>query len=826
MAVVKRYNTNRFFFSDRIMEKMRSIFENSITVVEAPTGFGKTSSVRNVLDGAEEIVTWITIENEDNTLFYTELCNRIGIVSAKIASELKNIGCPQDEETVKKIVKIISEVEFYDNYIYVFDNFQYISDNFLMSLILKISNIIQKNVKIVILTQNIKSEELLEMVDNGLVNYIGKNTLEFTPKEIQMYFRECGIKLNEEEVDYLFKYTEGWISAIYLQLLHYSANNKFEIDAGIDKLVCMAIWDKLTIEQQDFLISLSIYDSFSLKQAIFISDKDLESEEIKKLLSSNSFLRYDSVERKYYVHAILKYFLITEFDKLDIVVKRSIYERAARWYEENENYYQALLYYYNIKKYDNIYYMNISLEDLLTNLLRKNKEMFLKIVSEVSFDAKEKNIRSSIIFAFCLFMYNEKDYFENECEKIEEIINNSRFIREVEREAFLGDLFFVKSFLYYNDINKMFELCKKSYDYRKSPSSIYTKKLNLLFKNPSVLASFHFKPGESKNEIAKIEEFMILYYKITSGDSKGLEAVMKAEILYNNGNFKDSQMLCQKALYMAETRQQIHIYICTMFLMARMAIFEGDFDNFKYICKTIRNKNNSYQDLENTITVELLEGWLYMIIEKYDNIPGWLKNEKLIEEKSSTFTLAFANVVYAKYLILNKEYMKFLGISGQMLGSTRIYNNVFYEIYLYLYIAIANNNIGNKMKAIKFVKEAIEISYRDEFYMPFVENYNMISELAVQITDNDKYSNFMSDVKNIYRRYERNYKNILNKYKDEIDYGLTNRELQIARLAAKRFTNKEIADQLYIAVATVKSNLKTIFAKLNINSRSELQKFF
>ena len=67
---------------------------------------------------------------------------------------------------------------------------------------------------------------------------------------------------------------------------------------------------------------------------------------------------------------------------------------------------------------------------------------------------------------------------------------------------------------------------------------------------------------------------------------------------------------------------------------------------------------------------------------------------------------------------------------------------------------------------------------------------------------------------------------IMSDYREDKDYGLTNRELQIAKLAAKRFTNKEIADQLYIAVGTVKSTLKTIFGKLHITSRGELKDFF
>lgn len=83
---------------------------------------------------------------------------------------------------------------------------------------------------------------------------------------------------------------------------------------------------------------------------------------------------------------------------------------------------------------------------------------------------------------------------------------------------------------------------------------------------------------------------MIYYYKLTAGNSKGLEAVMRAEILFNQGNFQDAELLCQKALYMAETRGQVSVYICTMFLMVRISGFQGDYDNIKYNFQSIRKK--------------------------------------------------------------------------------------------------------------------------------------------------------------------------------------------------------------------------------------------
>src|SRR5215470_4981498 len=54
------------------------------------------------------------------------------------------------------------------------------------------------------------------------------------------------------------------------------------------------------------------------------------------------------------------------------------------------------------------------------------------------------------------------------------------------------------------------------------------------------------------------------------------------------------------------------------------------------------------------------------------------------------------------------------------------------------------------------------------------------------------------------------------------DHSLTTREVEIAQLVARGFTNRQIAAQLVIATGTADRHIANILTKLSFHSRSEI----
>ncbi len=826
MAIVKKFDPKQVYISKRLENRLKSIYDYPVTIVEAPTGYGKTTAIREYLKGEGKNYVWFTVDSADKERVFSEFCDKIKTINESVAHKIRTIGYPCDGTMCKQIVEAISGISFHEPTAFIIDNYNLVADKFLNDILKELSSVLNTNSYVICITQVITSNITFEMVLNKAMNYIGKSDFELDREDISLYFKQCGIKLEDNESDFLYQYTEGWISALYLQMLSYNASNSFEPTVNIENLLGKAIWNNLDRVAQEFLIEMSIFNSFTLRQCIYIANGVLSEERVESILKESGLIKYDPKEGKYFIHSILKYFLESEFDKLEILFKKKILNKAGDWYRDNECYREALEFYYQTKNYEAMLSMEHS-TDILYDLNENaaSKDLFLGMATNLSYDLKKKYIISYLPYVFFMFLNNQRDYYKRECETIKSIIDDFEGPLP-EKENLQGEYQVLLAYTFFNDLVKMNECFVKAYELLKRPSIVLSAKSSFAFGNPSPLALYHSKVGDLSKTITKLETLMPAYYKITDGKSKGIEALMRAEMLLNQGEFDDALKLCEKTIYMSSSREQVAIYIGGLLAMCRICLMRGEVEQLKQhmdnILSVIEEKNR--YDLLHVC--DLCIGYVNVSINDLENIPSWLTDFVTIEENTSILNLGFANVVYGKYLMAKGEYDSLSAISGQMLKISGIFKNILYEIYTLIFIAVVKYNMGNREKAKEIIIEAIDLAMKDNIYIPFVESYSYINSLLSEILVNNAYSKFCENVNNISKKCVRGLKTSEKASSSEKKYGLTKRETEVAKLAAQRMSNKEIADVLFIAESTVKSNLKVIFSKLGVNSRNDLKKYF
>ena len=144
-------------------------------------------------------------------------------------------------------------------------------------------------------------------------------------------------------------------------------------------------------------------------------------------------------------------------------------------------------------------------------------------------------------------------------------------------------------------------------------------------------------------------------------------------------------------------------------------------------------------------------------------------------------------------------------------------------------------------------------SFSRSFYISDLKNSNYYSDLLERLQVTYPNSNYTQQYKDDLNRDRITHKNktidttvvslvvllifsiIVNIYlirkkrkrKSKIDYKevLSPQELKVFDLMIQGLSNKEIADQLFISISTVKSHINNLYAKLSISSRGELSLF-
>lgn len=807
------FRSKELYFPERLRQLMGVFERYPLILIEAPMGYGKTTFVRESLQQVEGQVLWLKNRTSDLKVFWIEFCRQLGQIDEMRAEKLSALGFPRDSSEQNEATQLIEAMGLKKKVYIVIDDYHLVANKelnvFFERLVLEELN----DIVFVLIGRYSGMEAIDELKLKAYALHVKKDAFEFSPEEIKSYFQLCGIRIGGAKAEDLFSLTEGWISALYLILLDYVENDGFGITKDIGKLIENAIYAHFSEDLKKLMLSLCLFDSFTLKQAEFMVGSGDVDHLLSEVIAKNGFVTYDSLNRTYQIHRIFADFLQEEMEKKGLEIE--LFRKAAHWYLQIGSFNEAFEYFYRCEDYEPVLktfnkQSNYSYDQVLV----------LRCCRECPDDLMAKYPFALLVLAFELYTYNEMELFSHICEKFTMILQENASLTEDERDQLMGEFELLLSFTQYNDVRLMAPHFTKASELLNEPSQLLPQNGIWTFGAPSILYMFYRESGKLEASLKALEEVLPLYSNATNGNANAGEFAMKAEVCLSRGDLENALITCHQGLYRAAAKNQISNTVCIRFVMARIALMKGQYIEVLEQFDKMRKEVDLSREYLLHHSIEICEGYLYALHGKLNKIPLWLQEGDFSSDKLLFPNMAMINIVYGRVLLLKGEYHQLIGSMDAFLEIASVFPNILGQIYTYVYVASAHRKLMREQDAQAILLKALELAMADQLTLPFVENCDFIQPILEDLQRKGFYAQDIEEIFKQYESYQESLKHIEKEHFSDHKPKLTEREMEICQLVVQGLTNKEIAEKLYITVNTVKMALKSIYGKLGINSRT------
>ncbi|AGY74623.1 LuxR C-terminal-related transcriptional regulator [Clostridium autoethanogenum] len=806
----------------RINHILSVIYHYPLTIVEAPMGFGKTTAVRHFLESKKSPYFWITFlnSNENTSFLWSDFSNEISKIDEDAGQKLKSLGFPVDVPQMSKVLSILNHIDYDEKTVFVIDDYHLSKKTQVNKLLRQIVLERLDNFHIVIITRDTTEINFTELFSKGLCQVISQQQLKFTYEEIENYCLMMNKNISSSDLEKIEEYTDGWISLTYMVILGLEKGIPVGMNNTIEDLVENTLFDAYDGYIQNFLLELSIMDSFTAKQAFFVTHEERTDKILKKLRQENAFVFYDEVNKTYKIHNVLLDFLRIKQHFKPAHIKE-LYRRLGYWYLSKKDFiigYGYLNRAGDVEKILSDFNNPHNVRNELTEF-EGSFEMFNSLPEELLYKYPVAYLQH--IF---LSILKGNDEIVEDCaqrlDRLQQFYSEIEVINDNYRNHIIAEILIVKKFTVFNHAEEMIVNNHKIIELLNGKQSyIMLRENEYTFGSPHLIYIYFREQGTLKEILYTITKKFSLHAKIANGCGTGCEYVGLAEYALETGDFKSVELNSFKAIYKAKTKEQTSLIICANFNLMRLYAFQGKIDESIRILNNLEEEVNELNNPIYNTTMDLCRGYIYGCIGYPEKIPYWLQVGDMTDGDFFYQGMAFNYIVYGKAVMLTKNYVKLEMLTESFEEYFSIFSNQLGFIHNSIFKAVAKYNLYGMEKGVSELQEALSKARQDYIIAPFVENALYIISMLETILNNNSRDEYINKTTVLSRQYIENLQN-----SSENKINLSQRELEVLSLTAKGLKRTQVACKLGISESTAKTHLQNIYKKLQVSGKFEAVK--
>ena len=811
---------NTIYISERVQECLRPIARCALTTVVAPMGYGKTTAINWFLaektKGGKAVAIRLSIYSEKLPMLWRSAQDAFRFAGLDVLSAF---DFPTGEAAATLVLEELCRAFSSGKtaYYLFLDDFHLLRDERAVRFICRISARLPENAHLIVASRDrfLPAGEIVRL--GGNLHQIGMEHLRLNHTELAVYAHRCGAELSEQQLEALLRSSEGWFSAIYLNLRALSERGRLpDASSDIFEMFTAAMIDPLPPDRQEFLAVMGLADEFTAEMARFVTENPETDAIIQDLTCQNAFVTRLPDSQRYRFHHMMKECALRKFRTLPEQSQICYWNRFGSWYGAQGQYLHALSAYRMSGNSDAA--LTIIEKDAGNLLSALHPEELLERLNACPEEVLTRHPTAILVLMRRLFTWRQIPKMLQLKALLERAIAESPDMPEEERGNLLGECDLIMSFLMYNDITKMSELHRSASRQMSRPAVTIQAGSSWTFGSPSVLMMYYRAPGELQKETHEMHECMPHYYRITNGHGLGAELVMDAEASFMQGKLREAEIGLERARAAIVGSGQENMALCCDFLELRLLRSGG---RRRLDVKARAEALLARHDVVLLNMFESILAYYYALLQEAEKIPDVFRLHRLDTVNYFAPGKPMMELIENQVYLAQGEFPRVIGRSEPLLSGCESLHYALVALHIRLQTASAYEALGNRAMARKLLVRALEDAEPDGFVLPFAENapylMNHYSALSRELE-----TPFAASVCELSERWlSRQQTSGSRQEPIEALRELSERERSVAQLMALRKTNREIAETLFLSEGTVKQYINRIYSRLQLTGTAQ-----
>lgn len=802
---------NTTYISPALGERLSHIPAHPVTALTAPMGCGKTRAAAWWAErfarqepGAcilrQRLVTGSVQEA------WRGFCRTLR-PWPELCAKMEQLGFPREEQSRGLFWELLCDGLGAGTgpVIYILDDAHLAEDPAFSALLLFLGLRLPERVHLVVLSRGPVFDARAKLALGDRLLELDGGDLRLTPEGAGEYARRCGLRLEAGDAEALVRDTGGWFAMVYLWLEHYRQQGAWPAPgAGADALVDEALFAPLSPEKRGLLVRLGLTEGLSAQGAVFLCPGPDAPRLLEELAGQNALLTCTGGVWR--CHPLLQSCARERFEGFSPGEQRAILDRLGQWYAKTGETRAAAQCFARAESWDAL--LDAVGADGGLSLGPETLPLAREWMDACPEEALLRHPQAILVFLLLLFYARDGAGMERYHALLARSMASCSDLSPVLRDQLEGEALLRLSFLAFNDISAMSAYHRRIRALLPLPRNPWTQG------SPSVLLLYHSRPGALDGENGEMAECMPIYSHAAGGHGSGAAALMAGETALLRGDFAGAAILCRRAQGEARDAGEPSIGAAAAFLAARLALYEdAPHDGAAFLDRAGEELRRGRQYRLLT-TVELARAWQSALLGRSGELPPWLTGETDSIARVFPLIAPLVRVFAQKALLARGQWALAAAQMPELARGCRAARFALGELYALLQGAEALAMLGKMSDAKQALSAAWALAGPDGLILPFAESGACLDGLMEDVLPPED----RARVQALAARFRRARAG-LSQSADDPFASLTQRERDIARLAAQRRSSREIAQTLCLTVKSVDNRLNTIYEKLGLGGR-------